>query len=248
MNKFKLLNATIVLIFLIFPSIKQTYASPKVTQAAIVDFKTNYITVLAVEEFDKPPELLCFKERNIIYSTQFSDDVAALDEFAYTNSFLRFKAFQIKGLPNPFLLAVVTSPRCSDIVFEIKIIGENSDKIVSLNPEPISLTIQDGIFLGYINKKYGCGMIIWRFEWDDAHYSPHRYSISIYSWDDKIKSFLLNKRFITHKKFKDGGSALKYYGLPFRNMRKEVSDGKDNISTLGMENEFLQYRTNNNRE
>jgi len=42
------------------------------------------------------------------------------------------------------------------------------------------------------------------------------------------------------KKFKDGCSALKYYGLPCKNYRDEVIKVGEDISTFGIEVELLR--------
>ncbi len=231
-----------------FLLVGQAYSSPKATQAALINFKVNDITtVLAVEEFGKSPVLVVLKGSEIIYSTQFGEDFKALNagkEFVCVNSFLRFKTFNIKGLLSPVLLAVAAQPGGSDEHFEIQIIAEKEGKITSLNPEPIFLTIQDGIFLGYIGKKYGYGMIKWSFQWDAAHYEPHKYEISIYKWDQENMNFTLKKKFITERKFKKGCDALNHYGFPCRNFRDEVIRPTEDISTLGIESELLFPNTN----
>jgi hypothetical protein len=61
--------------------IGQAYASPKVTQAAFVDFKVNHVTALAVEELGKAPVLLILKDRETMYSTKF-EEFNALGKFA----------------------------------------------------------------------------------------------------------------------------------------------------------------------
>lgn len=210
----------------------------------MINFKVNDVTVLAVEEFGKSPALLVLKGKEMIYSTEFGEHFIAAKEFAYTNSFLRFKSFDIKGLLSPILLAVAAAPGGSDEGFEIKIISEKDGRITSLNPEPIFITIQDGIFLGYINSKYGYGMITWTFQWDAAHYEPHKYEISIYKWDQKNMNFTLKKKFITERKFKEGCDALKHYGLRCRNFRDEVIRATEDISTLGIESELLPPEAN----
>jgi hypothetical protein len=216
-------------------------ASPKVTQAAIIDFKTHLVTALAVEEFSKSPSLIFFtddKKKEII---EFKE-VKAFDEFAYTNSFLRFKSFRIKGIALPLIVGVAAQPTGTDEWAEVKIISERNGTIAVLNPDVLTITLQDGIYLGYINKKYGYGMVKWNFQWDAAHYEPHKYEISISIWDRKNMSFVPKKTFITKKKFKNGCAALKHYGLPCNNIRDQIIKVEEDISTLGIEDELHSPR------
>ena len=234
----KLLYAIILGIPGIFLSVNQAVLSPKITQAALIIFKVNEVTALAVEEFGKPLRLVMLGSKELVYSTQFGNesDVSVVDtEFYYTKSFLRFKCFIIKGLPSPLLFAVATYPGGSDNGYEIKLITEIDSSITSINPAPIRLTIQDGIFLGYINRMYGYGMITWYHHWDTPHYSPHKYEIRIFKWDQRSKRFVLSKTYKTQNKFKNGNSALLHYGLPCKNLRDEVVQPNVDISTLGIE-------------
>lgn len=225
----------VLMIFFVLTFVGQCKAAPKVTQAALIDFKTNdVVDVLAVEDFGKYPSLLLFKENAVIFSAQFNTEKIDT-EFGFTNEFLRFKSFNIKGLPQPLLIAMAVSPGGSDEACEVKLIAEKNGKIDLLNSEPIIISIQDGIFVGYINPKYGYGMITWDFQWDAAHYDPHKYKIKIYSWNNKNLEFKLQKEFITKRKFNNGSSALKHYGLPYRNVRDEIITIDEDISTLGIE-------------
>lgn len=226
---------TLFWFFLLFG---QAYASPKVTQAALVNFKSHLVTVLAVEEFGKSPSIIFLskdtKDKEAIQPIEFSE-VKALDEFAYVNSFLRFKTFRIKGIVSPLIVAIAAQPTGTDEWVEVKLISEKDGKISVLNPAVLTITLQDGIYLGYINKKYGYGMVKWNFQWDAAHYEPHKYEISIYQWDRKNMSFVPKTNFITKRKFKTGCDALKHYGLPCKNIRDEVIKVEEDISTLGIE-------------
>ena len=190
--------------YLFFSLSMNCYAEPKVTQAAFVDLKTNGVIALSVEEFDKHPSLLLFKEnKQLLFSTQFSEEVDSLPEYEFVNPFIRFKSFHIEGLPAPLLIALCVEPGGSDESCEVKLIAEKRDKKIALiNPGEIQISIQDGFYLGYINKEYGDGMILWQFQWDAAHYAPHRYKIKIYSWNNEQEQFILRKEFITKEKFK----------------------------------------------
>lgn len=236
------LRAAIFTSLVIIGITTQTHAGPKVTQGALVNFGVNQFTTLAVEELGKPPSLLILDREDIVYSTEFTKNLSALEEFAYTNSFLRFRTFNIKGLP-ALLLAIAAQPTGTDQIFDVKIISGQKGKIALLNPDVISLTIQDGIFLGFINSKYGYGMVTWNFQWDAAHYAPHKYEIHIYNFDQNREAFISKTKIMTKKKFKDGCSALKYYGLPCKNFRDDVIKVGEDIGTLGAEGLLVQSGT-----
>lgn len=228
----------------VFTITAQLHAEPKVTQAAYVDFRGTECTVLAVEEFGKSPFLYFLNENGTTNTFQFEEDFKALDEFAYVNSFLRFKTFKINGLPFPLLIGIAVQPTATDKIFGVKLISQQNKAVKLLNPEPITLTLQDGIFLGHINKRHGTGMVTWNFQWDAAHYQPHKYEITIYNWGTQNSRFNLKSKFVTKRKFKDGCSALKYYGLPCKNFRDEVIRVEEDIGTLGIESEMLQTGEN----
>jgi hypothetical protein len=243
----KLFVVAILALLFSFSLCDLSHAIPKVTQAGMINFTGNPVTAIAVEEFGKPPALFLSNKKGIIYTTHFGEDFSALKEFAYVNSFLRFKPFSIPGLPNPLLIAVAAQPTGTDERYEVKIIFEKDGGFVSLNPQRIMLTTQDGVFLGYINRKYGHGMITWHFQWEAAHYAPHKYEVSVYTWDSRSQTLRLNNTFLTKQVFRDGCTALKHYGFPCRNLRNEVISPQTDISTLGIEDELLMLRPDKNQ-
>jgi len=237
----RLLSTLILALLTFFASISPSEASPKVTQAGFIHFKkSGSMRTLAVEEFGKPFLLYMFNEDDkLAYSASFDLAARKLQEFHYANPFLRFRSFRIRGLPSPLVAAVLASPGGSDEAFRVRLIGEIDGKISALHRD-IQLTIQDGFCLGRIGKRYGYGMIIWRFLWNEAHYDPHRYEISIYRWDHKRQSFVFQRTFTTKRKFKDGCRAVKYYGFNCKNYRDEVIRPDEEFSTLGIESKMLQ--------
>lgn len=235
-------------LFLLFFDIADTGASPKVTQAVLCDFKTEATTALAVEEFGQPPKLIFVgRENKLIYSTAFGERFPD-NVFSYVAPFVRFRSYRLGGLPEPLIVAVMVSPGGSDVGYEIKLIGEKNGRIGTLTPEPISLSIQDGIYLGYINKKHGTGMIVWRHMWEnEAHYDAHRYTIGIYRWDRKGMGFRLVSTLSTKRKVKNGCTALRSYRLPCKNFRDEIVPVEQDISTLGIEDALLPKEEKNEK-
>lgn len=235
-RKMKIKIKLTILVLIISFGANHIYASPKVTQAASVYFTNNDVIALAVEEFSKPP-LLHFvtTDKKIIQTIKFNSDIVPIDEFSFVNCFLKFKIFEIKDFPSPFLIALAVQPSATDEWADVKLISEKDGKITELNPEPIVITIQDGFYLGYINKQYGNGLVTWNFQWDAAHYEPHKYEIKIYQWDSKKTSFVFNKKFITKRKHETGCDALKHYDLPCKNFRDEIIKIEVDYSILGAE-------------
>jgi len=227
---------TLILVLLV----QAGYAAPKVTQAASCSFKDDEPTVhvLAVEEFGKPLRLLFVgNAKDVVYSTFFTE---TLDEFSFLQPFLRFRRYTIPGFPSALIIATSVSYAPSDTWHGIKLIAKINGTITTINPEEILLGSQEGLYLGYINAKFGSGMIIWQNKWEDeSHYEPHRYDISIYGWDNESMRFRLSQYLTTEDKFADGCSALKSYGLPYRNYKDEIVPIEEEISTLGIEDALL---------
>jgi hypothetical protein len=214
-------------------------AEPKVAQAAICDFASNQVIAIAVEEMRRPLRLMFIDQNGkVLYTTDFPVGDGNRG-FSYLNTFLRFRQIAPPGLPRPVVLAASVSPGCSDVTYEIKLVAERAGRITTINPAPINLSRQDGIYLGYINAKYGHGMIIWQNEWEEeGHYAPHRYTITVYGWSNRANRFILFDRLTTKTKFKDSASALLHYRLPTRNYRDEIVIPSE-VSTLGIEAELL---------
>lgn len=103
-----------------------------------------------------------------------------------------------------------------------------------LTQGPLTNNDDGGIFIGYINKKFGYGLISWNFVWgNEAHFQPHRYNIQIYSWDRRSQCFRYTKEFTTNKKYQGWQEAFKSLGFPRENFRDTVI-GEEH-STLGFE-------------
>jgi len=68
-----LIHIALIMAFAFFSSVP-TYAAPKVTQAALIDFKVNHVTALAVEDFSRPSTLKLLNDKDIVYSTDFNRD------------------------------------------------------------------------------------------------------------------------------------------------------------------------------
>ncbi len=218
-------------IFLFLLSSDTLLASPKVTQAALI----HSVDVRAIEEFGKAPRLDFFiTGKGIAFSVEWSKAFAPHPEPSYTNPFMRFQAFNIRGLPNPLILAVAVAPGGSDSVYESYIIAPASGTFKLMTQGPLTNNDDGGIFIGHINKSFGFGLISWNFMWgDEAHSEPHRYNIQIFSWDRRCQCFRYVKAFTTDKKYPGWQAAFADLGFPRENLRDTVIRGEH--SSLGFE-------------
>jgi hypothetical protein len=103
-----------------------------------------------------------------------------------------------------------------------------------LNQRPFTNNNDGGIFVGYINKDFGYGVISWNFVWEDeAHFEPHKYHILIYSWDWKCQCLRQAKEFTTSEKYQGWRAAFMSLVFPLENFIDKVIRGEH--STLGFE-------------
>ena len=222
---------------------ENTLKARKITQARMAKFKENEVIVYALEEFNKPPKLVFQKDDVIKYSFEFDSTFRSGNVFGFTgHSFLRYKEYDIKGMPSPLVMGVSSQAGGSNTQFQIVLVAEIEGKICSINPKDVTMSTQDGIFLGYINKEFQYGMILWNFIWDSAHYDTHKYDITIYKWNRNLNKFVLCKKFSTNNKFKNGEKALRYYNLPYKNFRDDIILGEGELSTLGIEDYLLNSK------
>ena len=54
--------------------------------------------------------------------------------------------------------------------------------MVRLNDKPFFTNVQGGYYFGALNKRFGQGLAVWNFVWDDGkeHYTNHKYQIDIF--------------------------------------------------------------------
>jgi hypothetical protein len=101
----------------------------------------------------------------------FSDDdllKPTAEQGAAFNPFLRFQVLRPACFGPPLILAVAVVPGGSDHGFWAAVIGEVAGKLAVLTPSELSLQVQGGLSLGHLNKRFGCGLVVWKFIWDDG--------------------------------------------------------------------------------
>jgi hypothetical protein len=170
------------------PSEKQEVhriSGPKITQSAIVRFPHHgAVRVESVEQVGRFPQIVFtdLKNHAVVFRSAITDSDGWLkptDE-EFTKPFLRFREVRSAGFPSPLIMAVAVTPGGSDDGFSLAVYGEIDGKFARLTDKTIDTDIQGGYYLGFLNKELGYGLVSWEFIWDDAHYAPHRYFMTIY--------------------------------------------------------------------
>ena len=129
--------------------------------------------------------------------------------------FVRFRALDAEGLPRPLVFAVAVRPGGSDHTFETTLVGEAGGRLKVLTREPLLTSIQGGVFVGDLGGRYGRGVAVWVFLWEDeAHYAAHRYEVRLYAYDARRASFRRAAVLRSRRKHLRGVDALSELGLP----------------------------------
>jgi hypothetical protein len=221
-----------ILLFLLIGYVISAPASGKerVVQSKTVVFPINgKVRIQAREQLNQNPRILVTSLVNgkVLLSHSISEAQDLLksetdDPSSLLNPYLRFRVLQSKGFSSPMVLAVAVSPGGSDHGFFGIIIGEVQGRLQVLTRENLVTNIQSGLFLGYLNKRWGYGLVRWKFTWDDgAHYDFHPYEIEIY----KLKGgeFQSVYRYTSKKKYYGRGyRALRELGIHAVDQRKGI--------------------------
>jgi hypothetical protein len=165
------------------------YGQERIVQSKVVIFPGNgKVLIQARQQVKHDPRILMtsLPSGKVLLSHTISEADDLLkpdvdDPSSLLNPFLRFGVLQGKGFNTPLVLAVAVSPGGSDHGFFSVLIGEVAGKLVVLNRENLVTNVQSGLFIGYLNRRWGYGLARWKFTWDDgAHYDFHPYEIEIY--------------------------------------------------------------------
>jgi hypothetical protein len=211
------------------------YGGERVVQSKLVEFPVSgKVLIQAREQFNQNPRILMTSRATgkVLLSRSISEDDDLLkpqtdDPSSVLNPYLRFRVLQSKGFSSPMVLAVAVSTGGSDHGFFGIIIGEVDGKLQVLTGENLVTNVQSGLFLGYLNKRWGYGLVRWKFTWDDgAHYDFHPYEIEIY----KLKGgkFQSVHKYISKRKyFGRGFRALRELGIKAVDQRKGIPRMRD---------------------
>jgi hypothetical protein len=194
------------------------YGQERIVQSKVVIFPVNgKVLIQARQQVKQDPRILMtsLPSGKVLLSHTISEADDLLkpdvdDPSSMLNPFLRFGVLRSKGFNTPMVLAVAVFPGGSDHGFFSVLIGEVAGKLVVLNRENLVTNVQSGLFLGYLNRRWGYGLVRWKFTWDDgAHYDYHPYEMEIYQ--------LRGGEFQSvHKSI----SKKKYFGRGYRALRE----------------------------
>lgn len=101
----------------------------------------------------------------------------------------------------------------------------------ALMTKPLFANVQGGYYLGYLNKKFGYGLAVWNFIWEDGkpHYSEHKYEVEIYQLQGgKLKRKL---RQISRRTYgsDNGANSLRELGMKVSDQRTGIPIIKDSL-------------------
>jgi hypothetical protein len=124
---------------------------------------------------------------------------------------LRFKLITIVGTNMPLIAAVALDPGGSDGRFESTLIGVVDGKPQDLlRPHP-RVNYEGTVCLTSTGGDKHPDVMAINFMWEDgAHFNPHRYEITLFSWNGKRYVQTIHKK--TKRKYLDWADAAKEYG------------------------------------
>jgi hypothetical protein len=164
-------------------------AAPAIAQSAVINFPVNgRVMVEAREEVGRFPQMVFTSQRThkqlILSSIEDKDKwlIPLEGDTNETRPSLRFRALRSRAFASPIIMAVAVYYGGSDHAFFLTLFTELNGKIIRLNEEPFFTNIQGGYYFGTLNQRFGRGLAVWNFVWDDGrgHYSNHKYQIDIY--------------------------------------------------------------------
>jgi len=213
-------------------------AAPTIAQSLVVNFPVNgRVIVQAREEVGKFPQMLFISEktrRPLLLSSIEDKEKWLIPEEGDTTAAqpsLRFRVIRSRGFGSPLVMSVGLFNGGSDNAYFLTIFGEVGGKILRLNGTPLFANVQGGYYLGYLNKKFGYGLAVWNFIWEDGkpHYTDHKYAIEMY----RLRGRKLKRTFrrISGRTYDsdNGASSLREIGIRATDQRNGIPGIKDSI-------------------
>lgn len=209
--------------------------TPKIVQSEVVNFPVNgRVIVESVEEIGKFPQMVFRSEKTgkVLLRSSIEDEdkwLIPVNDNELSQPALRFRTIKSKGFKSPMIMSVGIYHGGSDNAFYITVFGEIDEKISLLNEKPLFTNIQGGYYLGYLSEKFGYGLAVWCFDWNDAggHYDLHKYHIEIYQIKNgKFKQIIkkLSKKTYNCDK---GFNSLRELGIKATDQRVGIPKIKD---------------------
>lgn len=207
----------------------KSFTTPNIVQSTIVNFPVGgRVVVQSIEEIGKFPQMVFTSERTseVLHRSSIEDEDKWLipeKDSSFSQPGLRFLVVRSASFESPIIISVAVAPGGSDNHFYLTLFGEINGKIKRINQTPLLSHIQGGFHLGYLNEKFGYGLAIWNFLWEDGtHYDNHKYEIVIF----KLQNGELKEEFrkISKKKYNLDTSfnSLRELGIKARDQREKI--------------------------
>lgn len=225
-------HATYLLLPAFLIVVTTVFSTPRIVQSRLVVFpKAGPVLVQAREETGHNPKIVVLAQhsRKVLLTHEISAPEDELkpttDQPPVYNAFVRFQVLRPACFATPLILATAVAPGGSDHGFWSAVIGETNGKLTVLIPNALN-HVQGGLYLGYLNKQFGCGFVGWNFVWNDgSHYDQHPYEVEIYMW--RGGQLVPQPKYESKRKYVgNGAAALRELGIRAQDQRRQIAKVK----------------------
>jgi hypothetical protein len=225
---------------LLAPALVAHARETNIVQQAEVEFPgVGKATVRMIETVGQAPTLEIVPEGRKRKSARFAmgrgDDFYVIEDM---NSLLRcqarFKILNLKGFPDPLIVALAVTPGGSGHGFEMELVGVVGGRFQRLSQKRLQASNLGGFHVGDLGEGR-VGVAVWDFIWADgeSHYEPHRFTFTLYGANARTGRLFLLRKQKSAKKYDDRGQgAARELNLPVRNLLDDIPEFKDFISEL----------------
>ncbi len=219
-------------LFLLFTT--SGFSAPTVVQSRTVRFPTaGDVIVQAREEVGRFPQMVFIskKTKKVLLRSSIEDTERWLipeKDSPLTQPDLRFRIIRSVGFSSPMVMSVGLYHGGSDDAFFLTVFCEVGGRIRRLNSKPLFANIQGGYYLGYLNKRFGYGLAVWNFNWDEGgHYEYHHYEMEVFRVDSIRLRKILHRN--SRRKYdpENGFKSLREIGIFAVDQRRGIPRIKD---------------------
>ena len=213
-------------------------ASSNIVQSVVVSFPVNgRVIVQAHEEAGKFPQMLLVSEKTakvlLLSSIEDADKwlIPGEGDTVGAQPNLRFRVIRSSGFRGPMVMSVGLFHGGSDNAYFLTVFGEVDGKILRFNDKPLFANVQGGYYLGYLNKRFGYGLAVWNFIWEDGkpHYTKHKYEVKIYQLQDGTLKRALRRISRSTYDSDNGANSLRELGMRVSDQRTGIPRIKDSL-------------------
>lgn len=226
-----------IALFLAFlaPALVVQAQEANIVQQAEVEFPgVGKTTVRMIERDKEAPTLEIVPQGRKRTPARFvmgrGDDFFIIEDM---NSLLRcqarFKILNVKGFPDPLIVALAVTPGGSGHGFEMELVGLVGGRFQRLSANRLQVSNLGGFHVGDLGEGQ-VGVAVWDFIWADgeSHYEPHRFTFSLYGVNSRSNRLVLLRKQKSAKKYGDRGQgAAQELRIPVRNLLDEIPEFKD---------------------